>query len=212
MALKQGQGACRFLQWEDTQEITTINDLVDESEHDISADSTSRSHQLATKMGGLSIKHLKRKFDSLEMENPQHLPTSVAVHEHFGKDQEPAIEKSEHDETSENLTSTKYIDPSRVEDSSNLQDLVMLEVELSSIMKKSLLITHLTSQAEIHCRQAEFWRQITAAGDTSTEGNSCICTHLLCILQLLPPRRIFIVYVSLALFLLTCCAPLSIMC
>ena len=72
--------------------------------------------------------------------------------------------------TSENLTSTKYIDPSRIEDSSNLQYLVMLEVELSSIMKKSLLITHLTSQAKIHCREAEFWRQITAAGDTSTEG------------------------------------------
>ncbi|KAK7827649.1 hypothetical protein CFP56_030927 [Quercus suber] len=121
-------------------------------------------------MGGLSIKNLKRKFDSLEVENSQHLPTSVAVHEHFEKDQEPVIERSEHDETSENLTSTKYIDPSRVEDSSNLQDLVKLEVKLSSIMKKSLLTTHLTSQAEIHCQQAEFWRQITAAGDTSTEG------------------------------------------
>ena len=121
--------------------------------------------------------------------------------------------------TSENLTSTKYIDPSRIEDSSNLQYLVMLEVELSSIMKKSLLITHLTSQAEIHCREAEFWRQITAAGDTSTEGiflrmytfamyptvtaqpNSPHLTH-----------RIFIVYVSLALFLLTCCLPLSVIC
>ncbi|XP_050262502.1 pentatricopeptide repeat-containing protein At4g35850, mitochondrial-like [Quercus robur] len=65
------------------------------------------------------------------MENPQHLPTSVAVHEHFEKDQEPVIERSEHDETSENLTSTKYIDPSRVEDSSNLQDLAVLEVELT---------------------------------------------------------------------------------
>ena len=168
--MKQGQGACRFLQWEDTQEITSIDDLVDETKHDISADSTSRSHELVTKMGGLSIKNLKRKCDSLEMENPQHLPTSVAVQEHFEKDQEPVIERSEHDETSENLTSTKYIDPSRVEDSSNLQDLVMLEVELSSVMKKSLLITHLTSQAEIDCLQAEFWRQITAAGDTATEG------------------------------------------
>ncbi|XP_050264605.1 uncharacterized protein LOC126708736 [Quercus robur] len=67
------------------------------------------------------------------MENPQHLPTSVAVHEHFEKDKEPVIERSEHDETSENLTSTKYIDPSRVEDSSNLQDLAVLEVELTAI-------------------------------------------------------------------------------
>ncbi|KAL4652919.1 hypothetical protein ACB092_01G266000 [Castanea dentata] len=195
----KGQGACRFLQWEDTQEITTINDLVDESKHDISADSTSRSHQLAIKMGGLSIKHLKRKFDSLEMENPQHLPTSVAVHEHFEKNQEPVIERSEHDETSENLTSIKYIDPSRVEDSSNLQDLVMLEVELSSIMKKSLLITHLTSQAEIHCQQAEFWRQIAAAGDTSTEVTDCISQilglHILGWLGRLafpPPRCLFV--------------------
>ncbi|XP_030959512.1 uncharacterized protein LOC115982214 isoform X1 [Quercus lobata] len=128
-----GQGACHFLQWEDTQEITTINDLVDESKHGISVDSTSTSHELVTKMGDLSINNLKRKFDSLEMENPQHLPTSVAVHEHFEKDQEPVIERSEHDETSENLTSTKYIDPSRVEDSSNLQDLVVLEVELTAI-------------------------------------------------------------------------------
>nr|POF27235.1 dna topoisomerase 3-alpha [Quercus suber] len=202
----KGQGACHFLQWEDTQEITTINDLVDESKHGISVDSTSTSHELITKMGGLSIKNLKRKFDSLEVENSQHLPTSVAVHEHFEKDQEPVIERSEHDETSENLTSTKYIDPSRVEDSSNLQDLVKLEVKLSSIMKKSLLTTHLTSQAEIHCQQAEFWRQITAAGDTSTEVTDCISQilglHILgwlgrlafppprCLL-VLPPRPLF---------------------
>ena len=29
---------------------------------------------------------------------------------------------------------------------------------------------HFTVQAEIHCGQAEIWRQITAAGDTCTEG------------------------------------------
>ena len=98
--MKQGQGACRFFQWEDTQEITTINDLVDETEHNISADSTSRSHELVTKMGGLSTKNLRRKFDSLVMENPQHRPTFVAVHEHFEKDRELVIERSEHDETS----------------------------------------------------------------------------------------------------------------
>ena len=98
--MKQGQGACRFFRWEDTQEITTINDLVDESKHGISVDSTSTSHELVTKMGDLSINNLKRKFDSLEMENPQHLPTFVAVHEHFEKDRELVIERSEHDETS----------------------------------------------------------------------------------------------------------------
>ena len=139
--MKQGQGACHFLQWEDTQEITTINDLVDESKHGISVDSTSTSHELVTKMGDLSINNLKRKFDSLEMENPQHLPTSVAVHEHFEKDQEPVIERSEHDETSENLTSTMYIDPSQVEDSSNLQDLAVLEVELTVSEPSALTVS-----------------------------------------------------------------------
>ncbi|XP_050260065.1 uncharacterized protein LOC126705187 [Quercus robur] len=75
------------------------------------------------------------------MENPQHLPTSVAVHEHFEKDQEPVIERSEHDESSENLTSTKYIDPSRVEDSSNLQDLAVLEVELTVSEPSALTVS-----------------------------------------------------------------------
>ena len=64
-----------------------------------------------------------------------------AVHEHFEKDQEPVIERSEHDETSENLTSTKYIDPSRVEDSSNLQDLAVLEVELTVSEPSALTVS-----------------------------------------------------------------------
>ena len=155
--MRQGHGACSFLQWEDTQEISTINDLVDESKHDIFEKSTSRSHQLVSDLGDLSIEHpKKKKFDSVEMENPQLFPTFTAVHELFEEDQQPVIERREHDETSENLTCTKYIVSSQVEASSNLQDLVMLEVELSPIMKKSLLISHLTSQAEICCQQAEF--------------------------------------------------------
>uniref|UniRef100_A0A7N2MYK4 Uncharacterized protein n=1 Tax=Quercus lobata TaxID=97700 RepID=A0A7N2MYK4_QUELO len=149
-----GQGACHFLQW-DTQEITTINDLVDESKHGISVDSTSTSHELVTKMGDLSINNRKRKFDSLEMENPQHLPTSVAVHEHFEKDQEPVIERSEHDETSENLTSTKYIDPSRVEDSSNLQDLAVLEVELTVSEPSALGVAEMLFDLS-HCKISLF--------------------------------------------------------
>ena len=46
-------------------------------------------------------------------------------------------------------------------------------------MKKSLVISHLWSPSQIRRRQAEFWRQITAAGDTSTAGIFlCISIYL----------------------------------
>ena len=58
-----------------------------------------------------------------------------------------------------------------IESSSNLQGLVLLEAESRSpVMKKSLVISHLWSPSQIRRQQAEFWRQITAAGDTSTAG------------------------------------------
>ncbi len=181
MALRQGFGACCFLQWEDTQEITTLNDIADESKHElytksIYAKSTSRRRLLDSDLGDLSIENPKRmKFDSLEMENPQHFPTVAAVPELYGKEQEAIMESGECDETSDKNPS-KCIDESQVESTSNLQGLVMLEAESRSpIMKKSILISHPLSQAETHRRQAEFWRQITAAGDTSTTGIS-LCT------------------------------------
>jgi hypothetical protein len=46
--------------------------------------STSRSRQLVSDLGDLSIEHpKKKKFDSVEMENPQLFPTVTAVHELF---------------------------------------------------------------------------------------------------------------------------------
>ncbi|KAK7860366.1 hypothetical protein CFP56_039610 [Quercus suber] len=41
-----------------------------------------------------------------------------------------------------------------------------IEASSNAFLKNQLL----TSQAEIHCQRAEFWRQITAAGVTSTAG------------------------------------------
>ena len=67
-----------------------------------------------------------------------------------------------------------------IESSSNLQGLVLLEAESRNpVMKKSLVISHLWSPSQIHRRQAEFWRQITAARDTSTAGIFlCISIYL----------------------------------
>lgn len=175
MALRQGFGACCFLQWEDTQEITTVNDIADESKHEIYAKTTLRKHLFDIDLGDSSIEDPKRmKFDSLEMESPQHFPTVTHARELFGKEQEPLMERGECDESSDKSPS-KCIDSS-----SNLQGLVMLEAESRSpIMKKSLAFSHLRSPSQIRRRQAEFWRQITAAGDTSTAGIFlCISIYL----------------------------------
>ncbi|XP_030953403.1 uncharacterized protein LOC115976334 isoform X1 [Quercus lobata] len=164
----RGFGACCFLQWEDTQEITTVNDIADESKHEIYAKTTLRKRPFDIDLGDSSIENPKRmKFDSLEMESPQHFPTVAHARELFGKEQEPLMERGECDESSDKTPSKG------IESSSNLQGLVMLEAESRSpIMKKSLVISHLRSPSQICRRQAEFWRQITAAGDTSTADRS----------------------------------------
>ncbi|KAM4132252.1 hypothetical protein ACJW30_01G236400 [Castanea mollissima] len=81
----RGFGACYFLQWEDTQEITTVNDIADESNHEICAKTTLRKHPLDSDLGDSSIENPKRmKFDSLEMESPQHFPTVAHAREFDG--------------------------------------------------------------------------------------------------------------------------------
>jgi hypothetical protein len=184
--LRQGFGACRFFQWEDAQETTTINDIVEKSKHDMSAKFTLRSHQLVSDMGDLSIEHSQRmEFESVEMENLQHSSTYMAVPELCGKEQEPLMERGQHDETSTECRDpqeplmergehdeTECLDPSHVKVSWNLQDLVMQEAESRNpIMKKIFIISHQTSLAGMHHRQTQFRRQTTAAGDTSTGGN-----------------------------------------
>ncbi|XP_075635412.1 uncharacterized protein LOC142607702 [Castanea sativa] len=200
----RGFGACCFLQWEDTQEITTVNDIADESKHEICAKTTLRKHPLDIDLGDSSIENPKRmKFDSLEMESPQHFPTVAHARELFGKEQEPLMERGECDESSDKS-------PSKcIESSSNLQGLVMLEAESRSpIMKKSLVISHLRSPSQIRRRQAEFWRQITDAGDTSTAdySNQSLGLHIPGWLGQLafPPPRCLSALLATTVFLLLC--------
>lgn len=190
--MRQGCGACPFLQWEDAQEITTSNDIVEESKHDMSAKFTLRSHQLVSDLGDSSIEHSERmEFESVEMENLQNSSTYMAVPELCGKEQEPLMERGQHDETSTECRDpqeplmergehdeTECLDPSHVKVSWNLQDLVMQEAESKNpIMKKTFLISHQTYLAGMHHRQTQFRRQTTAAGVTSTGGNFlCLST------------------------------------
>ncbi|KAF5456940.1 hypothetical protein F2P56_021088 [Juglans regia] len=169
--IKKGHGACLFHQWEGTQEVITINDLLEECKLDVFAKSTSKS--LAGGLGDLSIEHSERiMFESLEMDNPQHQsPSFVAIDGHFENEQEPLVGSGGHDKTFDVSNPAKYIDLSHVEASSTLQDLVLLGAELRDpIVKKTLLMSHATTGAEIHCRETEFWMQITSARDNSTKG------------------------------------------
>ena len=184
--MRQGFGACHFFQWEDAQETTTTNDIVEESKHDMSAKFTLRSHQLVSDLGDLSIEHSERmEFELVEMENLQHSSTYMAAPELCGKEQGTLMERGQHDETSTECRDpqeplmergqhdeTECLDPSHVKVSWNLQDLVMQEAESRNpIMKKTFLISHQTSLAGMHHQQTQFRRQTSAAGDTSTGGN-----------------------------------------
>ncbi|KAG6676178.1 hypothetical protein I3842_15G139800 [Carya illinoinensis] len=169
--IKKGHGACLFHQWEGTQDVITINDLEEECKLDVFAKSTSKN--LTGGLGDLSIEHSERiKFESPEMGNPQQQsPSFVALDGHFENEQEPLIESGGHDKTLDFSNPAKYIDPSHVEASSTLHDLVLLGAELSDpIVKKTLLMSHATAWAEIYCQETQFWMQITSARDKSTQG------------------------------------------
>lgn len=135
-------------------------------------------------MGDLSIEHSERiKFESPEMGNPQQQsPSFVALDGHFENEQEPLIESGGHDKTLDFSNPAKYIDPSHVEASSTLHDLVLLGAELSDpIVKKTLLMSHATAWAEIYCQETQFWMQITSARDKSTQGIFCAYLGSICI-------------------------------
>ncbi|KAG6670474.1 hypothetical protein I3843_Q062000 [Carya illinoinensis] len=174
--IKKGHGACLFHQWEGTQDVITINDLEEECKLDVFAKSTSKN--LTGGLGDLSIEHSERiKFESPEMGNPQQQsPSFVALDGHFENEQEPLIESGGHDKTLDFSNPAKYIDPSHVEASSTLHDLVLLGAELSDpIVKKTLLMSHATAWAEIYCQETQFWMQITSARDKSTQGQILGC-------------------------------------
>lgn len=104
--------------------------------------------------GELGFEHSKkRKFESLTMDNLQHPSSFVsAITEPV---EEAFIERVQNDSTS---------------GMSTLQDMVPEEaVSLDHVIEKALQVSSLKSQA-IHHRQAEFWRQISAAGDASIAG------------------------------------------
>ncbi|TXG54969.1 hypothetical protein EZV62_020225 [Acer yangbiense] len=169
--IKTGHGACRFFQPENTSENTGVGEHVDESKDYGSSQSTCDSHPSLERSEMMEI----------EVENPQGFPSMVSMPIPSAEDDTQQMEGRIYDQTSD-ISSPNHHDPSPYVAPENgsptlestIGDIVMQEAEsLNSKTKKTKKTSRgisLTSQNKVHCRQIEFWRQISAAKDISTGG------------------------------------------
>ncbi|KAK0588852.1 hypothetical protein LWI29_006242 [Acer saccharum] len=164
--IKTGHGACRFFQPENTSENTEVGEHVDESKDYGSSQSTRDSHPSLERSEMMEI----------EVENPQGFQSMVSMPIPSAEDDTQLMEGRIYDQTSD-ISSPNHHDPSPCVVPENgsptlestIGDVVMQETELlNSKTKKRSRGISLMSQNEVHCRQIEFLRQISAAKDIST--------------------------------------------
>ncbi|KAK2665978.1 hypothetical protein Ddye_004552 [Dipteronia dyeriana] len=167
--IKTGHGACRFIQWENASDNTRVGEHVNESNDYGSPQSTSDSHSSLEQSETMEI-------EVPEVENLQGFPSLVSMPISSAEDDTQLMEGSIYDQTSA-ISSPNHHDPSPYVApesgsptlESTIGDIVMQEAEsLNSMTKKRSRGISLMSQNEVRCRQIEFWRQISAAKDTST--------------------------------------------
>ncbi|KAK3183920.1 hypothetical protein Dsin_031206 [Dipteronia sinensis] len=164
-----GFGACKFIQWENTGENTRVGEHVDESKDYGSSQSTCDSH---SSLGWSET----MEIEVPEAENPQGFPSLVSMPISSAEDDTQLMEGRIYDQTSD-ISSPNHHDSSPCGAPENgsptlestIGDLVMQEAEsLNPMTKKRSQGISLISQNEVHCRQIEFWMQISAAEDIST--------------------------------------------
>ncbi|XP_044465460.1 uncharacterized protein LOC123195714 isoform X3 [Mangifera indica] len=171
--IKKGFGACPFFEWADSQSSTEVNFCVDKSKGYGSPQSMCDSDKVFDVLNNdLQTKPGERM--EVTVSNTNDSPNSEAVPTSSG--QTNVLLKESHDSgrTSRILPENEHPSLCLTSQKENTvpnstdRGTVMQEVESwNSIVQKDS-VDHLLSQSTIHCRQMEFWRQISAAGGIST--------------------------------------------
>ncbi|KAK4846779.1 hypothetical protein QYF36_021850 [Acer negundo] len=160
--IKKGHGACPFFQLENISENTRVGEHVDGSKDYDSSQSTQDSHPSLERSETMEI-------ELLEFENPQGFPSLVSMPISSAEDDTQLMEGRIYDQTSDTSPCVALENGSPTIEST-IGDIVMQETEsLNFKTKKRSRGISLMSQNEVHCRQIEFRRQISAAKDISTD-------------------------------------------
>ncbi|KAK2665971.1 hypothetical protein Ddye_004545 [Dipteronia dyeriana] len=169
--IKKGLGACPFFRWENTPVNTRVGEHVDESKGYGSPQSTCDNHSSLERSEAM-------EFEVPEVENPQGFPSLLSMPISSAGDDTRLMEGCIYDQTSD-ISSPNHLDSSPCVAPENgsptlestIEDLVMQEAESLNSMtkKKSSRGISVMPQNEVHCRQIEFWRQISVVEYISTD-------------------------------------------
>ncbi|KAJ0111057.1 hypothetical protein Patl1_02518 [Pistacia atlantica] len=174
LVIGKGHGACPFFEWADSQSYKDADENVDKSKGYGSPQSMCDSHKVFDIPNNELQSEQRERTESI-VSNPQDFPNSEAVPTSSAQAYVLLKENQDSGRASRILPEKEH-DPSlhltpqneNTVPNSTKGDLVMQEVELRDSVVPNASVDHLMSQYDIHCRQMEFWKQISVAGGIST--------------------------------------------